>query len=62
MELKSRKVVTVLERCNVDGSRTLYQQRERASDHISTRESRKLIIGNDFVRTEEWVVSDLVLN
>ena len=62
MELKYCKVITVEEIRQDNGSLILYQQRERVTDHLSTRESRELIRGSDYVNTGEWVVSDLILN
>tara|TARA_R110002012_G_scaffold90042_7_gene220403 strand:+ start:23 stop:211 length:189 start_codon:yes stop_codon:yes gene_type:complete len=62
MELKYCKVITVKEIRQDDGSLILYQQRERVTDQLSTRESRELVLGDGYVKTGEWIVSDLILN
>ena len=55
-------VTTYREIYNEDGSITLYQYRDNEGKFISTREFRQVDVGETFIKTGKWSISDLRLN
>ena len=55
-------VTTYRETHNEDGSITLYQYRDNEGKFISTREFRQVDVGETFIKTGEWSISELRLN